>query len=78
MRRMVQHDSVEVACQAQANSYEGTFGSSGWGHRASEKLKHTRGKSFRHEKTKAKRGSYRGGSIDRNSVNSYKFGDDEW
>ncbi|KAJ8917555.1 hypothetical protein NQ315_005604 [Exocentrus adspersus] len=27
-------------------------------------LKHTRGKSFRHEKTKKKRGSYRGGTID--------------
>lgn len=35
-----------------------------WGERANVDLKHTRGKSFRHEKTKKKRGSYRGGTID--------------
>ena len=29
-----------------------------------------RGKDFRHEKTKKKRGSYRGGAIDVNAVNS--------
>ena len=57
-------------------SYEGTFGSSGWGARASEALLVTKGKSFRHEKTKKKRGSYRGGEIDNGAVNSFKFGDD--
>eukprot|EP00924_Labyrinthula_sp_SR-Ha-C_P006842 snap_masked-scaffold_8-processed-gene-2.38-mRNA-1 protein AED:0.44 eAED:0.44 QI:0/0/0/0.33/1/1/3/0/211 len=41
------------------NSYIGTFGSDGWGSKANDKLKYTRGKGFRHEKTKKKRGSYR-------------------
>ena len=57
------------------NSYEGTFGNSGWGAKASEKLLTTRGKSFRHEKTKKKRGGYRGGMIDENKVNSVFFDD---
>jgi len=35
-------------------------------------LKYTKGKKFRHEKQKKKRGSYRGGHID-TSVNSIKF-----
>ena len=43
-----------------------------WGERANQDLKHTKGKSFRHEKTKKKRGSYRGGNIDI-GVNSIKF-----
>ncbi|KAH1001992.1 hypothetical protein HUJ04_005939 [Dendroctonus ponderosae] len=45
-----------------------------WGERANFALKHTRGKQFRHEKTKKKRGSYIGGQIDM-SVNSIKFSD---
>lgn len=43
-----------------------------WGERANQVLKFTKGKSFRHEKTKKKRGSYRGGSISV-QVNSVKF-----
>lgn len=43
-----------------------------FGERANEILKHTRGKSFRHEKTKKKRSGYRGGFIDM-GVNSIKF-----
>lgn len=35
-----------------------------------------RGKDFRHEKTKKKRGSYKGGLID-NNVNSFKFESDD-
>ena len=35
-----------------------------------------RGKDFRHEKTKKKRGTYRGGQID-HSVNSFKFESDD-
>lgn len=58
------------------NSYEGTFGGDGWGAKASRDLLVTRGKSFRHEKTKKKRGSYKGGPIDPSSVKSFKFGDD--
>lgn len=45
-----------------------------WGERAAQDLKFTRGKSFRHEKTKKKRGSYKGGQIDI-GVNSIKFDD---
>jgi hypothetical protein len=32
-----------------------------------------RGKDFRHEKTKKKRGSYRGGAIDTTASNSFKY-----
>ena len=35
-----------------------------------------RGRDFRHEKTKKKRGTYRGGQID-HSVNSFKFESDD-
>lgn len=35
-----------------------------------------RGKDFRHEKTKKKRGTYRGGAID-NAINSFKFESDD-
>ena len=55
------------------NTYAGTFGDGGWGAKASEVLMQTKGKGFRHEKTKKKRGSYKGGKIDDNQVNSFKF-----
>jgi hypothetical protein len=42
-----------------------------WGEKANADLINTRGKSFRHEKTKKKRGSYHGGKID--SVNSFSI-----
>ena len=74
--RRVRVEEVKVNPELMDNSYEGTFGNTGWGAKASEKLSVTRGKSFRHEKTKKKRGSYRGGAIDRDTVNSFKFGDD--
>ena len=45
------------------NTYEGTFGGTGWGAGASNILVQVRGKDFRHEKTKKKRGSYKGGQI---------------
>ena len=47
---------------------------SGYGAKAEEVLGAVRGKNFRHEKTKKKRGSYRGGAIDF-GVNSIKFDD---
>ena len=59
------------------NSYEGTFGQAGWGFKAQQILGQVRGKDFRHEKTKKKRGSYRGGLIDSNAVCSYKFDSDD-
>lgn len=58
------------------NSYNATFGEAGWGARAQAVLGTVRGKDFRHEKTKKKRGSYRGGLIDSGAVASYKFDSD--
>ena len=46
-----------------------------WGQKANQDLIVTKGKSFRHEKTKKKRGSYRGGEINV-GVNSIKFDSD--
>jgi len=43
-----------------------------YGHKAHNDLIITKGKGFRHEKTKKKRGSYRGGKIDTESY-SIKF-----
>ena len=57
------------------NTYAGTFGDEGWGAKASRILVQVRGKDFRHEKTKKKRGGYRGGAIDFNAVRSVKFED---
>jgi nucleolin len=54
------------------NSQKNARGS--FGEKANDVLKHTRGKQFRHEKTKKKRGNYRGGAID-TSVNSIQFED---
>ena len=68
--------SLQVNPALADNSYEAAFGQDGWGAKASADLMVTRGKSFRHEKTKKKRGSYRGGAINTNAVNSFKFGDD--
>lgn len=59
------------------NSYEGTFGAAGWGFKAQQILGKVRGKDFRHEKTKKKRGSYRGGAIDPSAICSYKFDSDD-
>lgn len=46
-----------------------------WGEKANRDLKIVKGKAFRHEKTKKKRGSYKGGVID-TSVHSIKFDSD--
>lgn len=61
------------------NSYEARFGADGYGAKASAKLVTVRGKDFRHEKTKRKRGTYWGGTIDTGSGTSFKFAnsDDE-
>lgn len=66
-------ENVFIPNKLRDNSFEGKAGSFGdWGERANADLKHTKGKGFRHEKTKKKRGSYRGGNIN-TSVNSIKF-----
>lgn len=59
------------------NSYVGTFGASGWGFKAQQILGKVRGKDFRHEKTKKKRGSYKGGEINTQAVCSFKFDSDD-
>jgi nucleolin len=53
------------------NSYHSKSGDP-WGMKAAQDLGKVQGKSFRHEKTKKKRGSYAGGQIDM-GVHSYKF-----
>ncbi len=45
-----------------------------WGQKANDILIQVRGKGFRHEKTKKKRGNYRGGVLD-DSIRSIKFDD---
>lgn len=73
----VKSDEWMTAKAARDNSYTGTFGQTGWGARAQEILGQVRGKDFRHEKTKKKRGTYRGGLIESGAVNSFKFDDSD-
>jgi len=75
-RRVISED-VYVPNSLKDNSFEAKIGSRGdWGEKANLDLKHTKGKSFRHEKTKKKRGGYKGGNIN-TSVNSIKFDDSD-
>jgi len=53
----------EILAGLADNSYAKAFGENGFGAKASEKLLTVQGKKFQHEKTKKKRGSYRGGVI---------------
>lgn len=55
------------------NSYFGTFTEKDYGYKAQERLGSVKGKDFQKEKTKRKRSTYRGGSIDPSSVKSIKF-----
>jgi hypothetical protein len=65
------------------NSYEGAFGASGFGVKASEKLLTVRGKDFCREKNKRKRtfngfSKSAGGAISRESFSTkYQYSDDE-
>ncbi|KAJ9550805.1 hypothetical protein OSB04_014850 [Centaurea solstitialis] len=70
----VKIDEVEFAHQKLTdNSYWAKDGADiGYGAKAQEVLGQVRGRDFRHEKTKKKRGSYRGGLIDQQS-HSIKF-----
>lgn len=76
----VWHDKIIGDHRLSDNSYASAFGEDGWGAKASEKVLKTRGKDFRHEKTKLKRSynSKAGGAITMAS-NSYKYpsSDDE-
>lgn len=61
----------------QDNSYWAKGGAdSGYGAKAQEILGQVRGRGFRHEKTKKKRGTYRGGYIDL-QTHSIKFNDSD-
>ena len=55
------------------NSYQAAFGENGYGAKASAKFVAVRGKDFRHEKTKAKRGTFRGVGQITGASNSYKY-----
>ncbi|KAF5201862.1 Nucleolar and coiled-body phosphoprotein [Thalictrum thalictroides] len=70
----VKIDEVEFADdRLQDNSYWAKDGADiGYGAKAQEVLGQVRGRDFRHEKTKKKRGSYRGGQIDL-QTHSIKF-----
>lgn len=70
----VKIDEVEfVDERLQDNSYWAKDGAeTGYGAKAQEVLGQVKGRGFRHEKTKKKRGSYRGGQIDLHS-HSVKF-----
>ncbi|KAK9697192.1 hypothetical protein RND81_08G020400 [Saponaria officinalis] len=70
----VKPEEVEFADERlQDNSYWAKDGAdSGYGAKAQEVLGQVRGRDFRHEKTKKKRGSYRGGQIDLHT-HSVKF-----
>ncbi|XP_057805176.1 uncharacterized protein LOC131020416 isoform X2 [Salvia miltiorrhiza] len=70
----VKIDEVEfVDDRLQDNSYWAKDGAeTGYGAKAQEVLGQVKGRGFRHEKTKKKRGSYRGGQIDLHS-HSIKF-----
>jgi len=54
------------------NSFESKGGYDQWGKKAAASLGAVKGKDFRREKTKKKRGSYGGGVIN-TGVNSFKF-----
>lgn len=71
--RRVRDEEVEIGAKFADNSFGSKRDS--WGEAAHNILKHTRGKNFRREKTKLKRGNYRGGSISM-EVCSIKFEDD--
>ncbi|XP_016380192.1 nucleolar and coiled-body phosphoprotein 1-like [Sinocyclocheilus rhinocerous] len=74
--RRVRDEEIELDPRLTNNSFDAKMGANGdWGQKANNVLKFTKGKSFRHEKTKKKRGSYRGGAIS-TSVNSIKFDSD--
>ncbi|GER44798.1 BRI1-KD interacting protein 132 [Striga asiatica] len=76
----VKIDEVEfVDERLQDNSYWAKDGAdTGYGAKAQEVLGQVKGRDFRHEKTKKKRGSYRGGQIDLQSHSiKFNYSDDE-
>merc|ERR1712013_933292 len=64
--RRVVAEEIEVDPRLADNSANSSFDT--WGAKATQDLIVTKGKSFRHEKTKKKRGSYKGGPINISSL----------
>jgi len=58
--------------QLSDNSFQSKKGDN-WGSKAANSFGAVKGKNFKKEKTKKKRGSYSGGYIDTSQVNSVKF-----
>uniref|UniRef100_A0A2H6NBR8 Srp40 C-terminal domain-containing protein n=2 Tax=Micrurus carvalhoi TaxID=3147026 RepID=A0A2H6NBR8_9SAUR len=74
--RRIRTEEIEIDVRVANNSFDAKKGATGdWGKKANDVLKFTKGKSFRHEKTKKKRGSYCGGTIS-TQINSIKFESD--
>ncbi|GAB4853496.1 hypothetical protein Ancab_017687 [Ancistrocladus abbreviatus] len=78
-QRVIADDVVFADNRLEDNSYWAKDGAeSGYGAKAQEVLGQVRGRDFRHEKTKKKRGSYRGGQIDLQSHSvKFNYSDDE-
>lgn len=74
-RRVKEEDVVIKNTALTDNSFDAKNGADGYGFKANQILKYTKGKSFRHEKTKKKRGTYKGGVINM-GVTSVKFASD--
>jgi nucleolin len=72
--RRVTGSIYDVPEKLRDNSYQ--HRADPWGEKANNDFKKVQGKSFRHEKTKKKRGSYAGGKISQ-EVNSHKFDDSD-
>ncbi|OMO88196.1 hypothetical protein CCACVL1_08532 [Corchorus capsularis] len=78
-QRVNADEVVFVDKRLEDNSYWAKDGAEiGYGAKAQEVLGQVRGRDFRHEKTKKKRGSYRGGQIDLQSHSiKFNYSDDE-
>jgi len=74
--RRVTEESVDQKLVTKMSDHLATAQDS-YGERAKRDLGHLHGKDFRHEKTKKKRGSYRGGPID-TSKRSINFTDSDF
>ncbi|KAL5549475.1 hypothetical protein UlMin_004706 [Ulmus minor] len=78
-QRVKAEEVVFVDERLKDNSYWAKDGADiGYGAKAQEVLGQVRGRDFRHEKTKKKRGSYRGGQIDQQSYSvKFNYSDEE-
>jgi len=73
--RRIKEEEIVIKKELTNNAFEAKGGADEFGHKANQILKFTKGKSFRHEKTKKKRGTYKGGAINM-GVTSIKFDSD--